>query len=138
MLLESDDRPDDEDKVIYQSTKSILFLGTPHRGSDKSTLARHYLAAAKVMGFCTADQNVKDLEANSRVLDYCHSQFQLLKEREKYKVFTFYETKPTPPSRSGLVLLHLVILGSEVLTLGTFRSSNDTLHSSPEQKPAPL
>jgi len=93
MLLlcsESDQRLE---RMLLESTKAIMFFGTPHRGSDFSDLGETLRRVASAVGFDTAKQNVRTLEVDSGVLEECHRRFQQLQSRENLGIFTFQETR---------------------------------------------
>jgi len=93
MLLlcsESDQRLE---RMLLDSTKAIMFFGTPHRGSDFSDLGETLRRVASAVGFDTAKQNVRTLEVDSGVLEECHRRFQQLQSRENLEIFTFQETR---------------------------------------------
>lgn len=93
MLLlcsESDQRLD---KMLLDSTKAIMFFGTPHRGSDFSDLGETLRRIVSIVGFDTAKQNVRTLEVDSGVLEECHRRFQQLQSRYNLGIFTFQETR---------------------------------------------
>jgi hypothetical protein len=80
---------------IYTSTEAILFLGTPHRGSNKAGMAEVIRKIVSVSGFDATDQNIRLLEVNSGELEIIHELFMELYERRdrSFKVFTFQEAR---------------------------------------------
>jgi hypothetical protein len=80
---------------IYTSTEAILFLGTPHRGSNKAGMAEVIRKIVSVSGFDATDQNIRLLEVNSGELEMIHELFMELYERRdrSFKVFTFQEAR---------------------------------------------
>lgn len=80
---------------IYISTAAILFLGTPHRGSDKAGIAEVVRKIVSVSGFDTTDHHLRALQINSPELERIHEQFIKLYDRRErhFKVLTFQEGK---------------------------------------------
>jgi hypothetical protein len=80
---------------IYSSTEAVLFLGTPHRGSNKAEMGEIARKIASVSGFDTAGQNIRALQVNSNELELIHEAFMRLLNRNdsKLKPFTFQEAK---------------------------------------------
>ena len=88
----------DEDPAlrdIYNSTEAILFLGTPHRGSNKAEYAEIVRKIVSVSGFDTTDQSIRALQVDSSELALIHELFMKLYGRQDrhFKVFTFQEAK---------------------------------------------
>ncbi len=80
---------------IFTSTEAILFLGTPHRGSNKAGIAEVVRKIVSVSGFDTTDRNIRALQVNSSELEIIHELFMKLydlKDRH-FKVLTFQEAK---------------------------------------------
>jgi hypothetical protein len=88
-----DEEPDLAD--IYKSTTAILFLGTPHRGSDMAHRAKTLERIVAVAGFDTNTRNVKGLLPGSVELQDCHENFMRLYEKRgrHFRVRTFQEAK---------------------------------------------
>ena len=80
---------------IYTSTEGVLFLGTPHRGSNKAGIAEVVRKIVSVSGFDTTDQNIRALQVDSTELELIHELFMKLYDRQDrhFKVFTFQEAK---------------------------------------------
>lgn len=80
---------------IYTSTKAILFLGTPHRGSGKAEIAEVVRRIISATGFDTTDQNIRALQVSSLELELFHELFMNLYNRKyrQFKVLTFQEAK---------------------------------------------
>ena len=76
--------------TIMDATRGIVFLGTPHRGSDAITLPK---LIASVIEACQ-DVNVnllQDLEKESETLDRIGDSFSQILDRRTFKVFSFEE-----------------------------------------------
>jgi len=80
---------------IFVSTAAILFLGTPHRGSDKAGLGEVVRRIISASGFDTSDHHLKALQINSPELERIHEAFVKLYDRRErhFKVLTFQEAK---------------------------------------------
>jgi len=93
MLLlcrESDQR---FEEMLLDSTKAIMFFGTPHRGSDFSDFGDTLRRIASAVGFDTAKQNVRTLKVDSGILEECHRRFQQLQSHYNLGIYTFQETR---------------------------------------------
>ena len=73
--------------------KGIIFLGTPHRGSDTATWANFVAQAfgALQMGTTTNRSLLSDLTKNSEILSQISQQF--VERGSMVRMKTFYETK---------------------------------------------
>ncbi|KAH8599520.1 ankyrin repeat-containing domain protein [Bisporella sp. PMI_857] len=80
---------------IYTSMEAVLFLGTPHRGSNKAGLAEVVRKVVSVSGFDTTDQNIRALQVDSTELELIHELFMnlYLQKDRHFKVLTFQEAK---------------------------------------------
>lgn len=77
---------------IYYSTKSILFLGTPHRGSSKASWGLIAQRIAKAVAFDTNPKILKQINDQSPELEYLREQFSVLLKKRTFTVRTFQET----------------------------------------------
>lgn len=80
-------------KAIDLSTYGVLFLGTPHQGSDSASLAKFFINVLSVVKK-TNDALVKHIRKDSEALRVQLDQYSLISERFNTKFF--YETYPTP------------------------------------------
>jgi hypothetical protein len=80
---------------VYRSTRAILLLGTPHRGSDLSQAGVTLERILRVAGFDTNKQTIRTLVSNSTDLIICQENFlQLYKPTQgNFRVRTFQEAK---------------------------------------------
>lgn len=81
---------------IYTSLDAILFLGTPHRGSNKAGVGEVVRKIVSVSGFDASDQNIRSLQINNAELENIHENFMKLYERQDrhaFRVFTFREDR---------------------------------------------
>ena len=93
MLLLYSESDRELDKKLFNSTKAIMFFGTPHRGSDFADLGETMRRIASAAGFDTAKQNLRALEIDSGMLEECHRRFQQLQSRHNFQVYTFQEAR---------------------------------------------
>ena|SRR5277367_2008281 len=94
---------------VYRSTSAILFLGTPHRGSDLSQAGGTLERIMRAVGFDTNPQNIRTLLRNSTDLTTCQENFLRLYQdpQRNFCVRTFQEAK-------GLTGLNLRGLNNKV------------------------
>ena len=72
------------------ATRGIVFLGTPHRGSDATTLPK--LIATVIGAFQEVNVNLlQDLERESEILDRIGDSFGQILDRRTFTVFSFEE-----------------------------------------------
>ena len=107
-----------ESKECRDRTKLIIFLGTPHRGSEFADWAR---IATNVMN-TILDSNqelVDNLEVNSVVLDNINEKFLRIVCEDKINIYSFYEARGISGFKlfSGKVrCLHRVAMIRHMLT----------------------
>jgi hypothetical protein len=80
--------------ALRKATKAVIFMGTPHRGSQLASYADTIVTCIKVAGFKANTASLQRLQVNSDDLDELGSQFGSLLQAEEIKVLTFYELKP--------------------------------------------
>ncbi|CZR56660.1 uncharacterized protein PAC_06549 [Phialocephala subalpina] len=80
---------------IFTSTEAILFLGTPHKGSNMAELGETIRRIASVSGVDTTDQNIRALQINGGELRRIHEQFMklYLDDQRHFEALTFQEAK---------------------------------------------
>ena len=81
--------------MIFLSTYGVVFLGTPHRGSQKTGLG---IIAANACRAMLQDANtgiLRSLEQDSEVLERIRDGFERMMTREKVKAYSFVEEIPT-------------------------------------------
>lgn len=120
MLLLSSDSDREPDQRLCESTKAILFFGTPHRGNEFSDLGETMRRVASAVGFDTAKQNIRTLEIDGGILEECHRRFQLLQSRQNIEIYTFHETHGV----TGISYLGLNHKASQVSALRTFHPAD--------------
>ena len=79
---------------IFPATKGIIFLGTPHRGSGKTSLARVVASIAQVALQSTNSDLIRDLERDSQTLDRIRDSFSGILDRRTLTVWSFEEELP--------------------------------------------
>lgn len=79
--------------AIYRSTVGVVFLGTPHRGSDKAGLAQIVQEVAKLALRKPNEKLLKNLERESDVLEHQRKSFASVSE--KMSLRCLFEEKPT-------------------------------------------
>ena len=76
--------------TITDATRGIVFLGTPHRGSDATTLPK--LIASVIEVFQDANVNLlQDLKRDSAMLDRIGDSFCQILDRRTFTVYSFEE-----------------------------------------------
>src|ERR1700733_8882345 len=76
---------------IFSATRGIIFVGTPHRGSGMTTLAK---LVASVVQVALQDVNhgvIRDLERESETLDRIRDSFSRILDKRVLKVWSFEE-----------------------------------------------
>lgn len=91
MLLHAIDSELERERDVYESTKAILFLGTPHRGCDSVGLAEISRRIVSAGGFDTNHQNIAALAVDSQILEEYHERFLKLHNRKNFEIRTFQE-----------------------------------------------
>lgn len=88
-------------KPLADRIKGIIFLATPHRGSDSASLLRNILRAAIPYG---PKPFLSDLTKNSRTLKPINFQFGLCSK--DLKLISFYETEKTKIGFSSRLIVN--------------------------------
>lgn len=81
----------EEYKDIISKVKAVLFLGTPHRGTDLADILNKVLSSS-VFGH-SPKEYVQELTKRSPTIDEMNEQFR--HHANKLKIFSFYETLTT-------------------------------------------
>ncbi|KAL1637086.1 hypothetical protein SLS56_000742 [Neofusicoccum ribis] len=83
-----------ESEICQHRTKLIIFLGTPHRGSDSAEWGK--IAANLVqLGFQDSNKKIlRSLEVNSEILEIIHRDFVTIVHEKKIKIHSFQESRP--------------------------------------------
>ena len=80
---------DEHYKALVRSISAIIFLSTPHRGSNLAELLNRILVAS----FQSARNFITDLNRSSMALEEINEQFRHIAPR--LSIWSFYETLPT-------------------------------------------
>jgi hypothetical protein len=94
-MFYSKNEGENEVNSVYRSTRAVLFLGTPHRGSGLSQAGATLERILRVAGFDTNKQTIRTLVSNSTDLVTCQENFlQLFDQPQRnFRVRTFQEAK---------------------------------------------
>jgi hypothetical protein len=76
---------------VLPATFAIIFLGTPHRGSDYADWGTIAINIAKAALLDTNSAIVKKLKVNSSDLDILRETFSVMMKGSRFKVNTFQE-----------------------------------------------
>ncbi|KAI9799667.1 MAG: hypothetical protein M1825_004402 [Sarcosagium campestre] len=87
-LWRANDR--DDTAGIYHATRMVMFLGTPHRGSDKVSAGKTLLKIASASGFSTNRKQLQTLTLHGSELESLHHAFMKL-QPWPFNVYTFQE-----------------------------------------------
>lgn len=79
---------------IYSSTRGIVFLGTPHKGSNLASWGVLASNLAKVALQGPNERILKALKPNNELLENLHVVFRQMLEDNIFKIHSFYETQP--------------------------------------------
>ncbi|MCJ1349722.1 hypothetical protein MMC31_007963, partial [Peltigera leucophlebia] len=77
---------------INESTVGIVFLGTPHRGSEKAVYGKILTTLATTVLNKPSPRLINALQLNSEALMRLTTEFRF--QLPKYRVYSFYEMKP--------------------------------------------
>lgn len=80
---------------INESTVGIVFLGTPHQGSEKATYGKILARVAETAAHKPKSRIISALQANSDPFMRLTSDFRF--QLSDYHVVSFYELRPTKP-----------------------------------------
>ena len=80
---------DEHYKALVRSVSAIVFLSTPHRGSNLAEILNRILVAS----FQSARNFIKDINRSSMALEEINEQFRHIAPR--LSIWSFYETLPT-------------------------------------------
>ncbi|KAK0712187.1 Alpha/Beta hydrolase protein, partial [Apiosordaria backusii] len=94
---------------LFEMTRGITFMGTPHRGSGVASPALILASILRVAGLRIAKQRLRSLQEHSKSLFNLSDQFRRI--TAGISILSFYETKPTPPLSGLVVQPNSAILG---------------------------
>ncbi|KAN0086965.1 hypothetical protein V8E54_000653 [Elaphomyces granulatus] len=95
-------------QTISEATVGIIFLGTPHRGSDKASYGEVLANVATTVMHNPAPGLIDVLRANSDALMRLTTDFRF--QLPNYQICSFYEMKPMPILSSLIVEKHSSLL----------------------------
>ena len=78
---------------VYRSSSAILFLGTPHRGSEHASLGEAIRRIASAAGFDTHGQILQALQPGGEILELAREEFSELWREKRFIVRTFQESQ---------------------------------------------
>ena len=84
---------DEDVKDVYKSTNAIMFLGTPHRGSDHASLGDTVRRIVSAVGFDTHGQILQALQPGGEILELAREEFCELWREKGFTVRTFQESQ---------------------------------------------
>lgn len=82
-------------KEVLPATYGIIFLGTPHRGSEIATLGKMAQEITKIMWKRPNMAVLRDLEVNSEALDRVGRGFSQILVDRPLRIHSFREELPT-------------------------------------------
>jgi hypothetical protein len=94
---------------VYESTRGLIFFGTPHQGSNIATYTATLVSIANAVTAKPPADLLQSLRRNSGLLIKLNKDFLLREQARHYGVVSFYETKP-------MVLWNVVCLVCRSLT----------------------
>lgn len=94
---------------IRPHTIAVIFMGTPHRGSQLASYADTAVACIKVLGIKANKGIIQQIKFSSEDLEELGSQFSSLLQLGRMKVLTFFEMKPT--KIAGLKITESLVRG---------------------------
>ena len=77
-------------KDIIDSIRAVLFIATPHRGTELAEQLNQLLRASVIYA---PQKYIADLSSGSRIIEEINQQFRYFVP--KLDIFSFYETKET-------------------------------------------
>ncbi|KAK3985240.1 hypothetical protein QBC44DRAFT_299670 [Cladorrhinum sp. PSN332] len=128
MLSQSSNSDEAEIENIAESTKSVTFLGTPHRGSpDFADVGETIRAVLGALRMGTASANLDALGLRTTDLERAQDEFSRIWHKHGFRVKTFQEGL-------GLTGLNLGVLGNKVVPdysslIGDYRERAETLQA---------
>ena len=78
---------------IYRLTAGVVFMGTPHRGSDKVQLAEILVRVAKITWRKPNEELLQSLRSNAGALNQQRASFTTI--MDGFSVVCLYESEPT-------------------------------------------
>lgn len=91
-LRRSDGDEDPSLTTLVNSTRAVLFLGTPHRGSSYASFGETLRRVASAVGFDTNDANLRVLHLGAPELQLAQEEFLKIWRQKNLIVRTFQES----------------------------------------------
>ena len=94
--------------TIMDATRGIVFLGTPHRGSDATTLPK--MIASVIAAFQDVNVNLlQALERESETLDRIGDSFGQILDRRTFSVYSFEEELAIVGRKVSIVYMWIAV-----------------------------
>lgn len=104
VLRRSEMTREDSVQNVFQSTIGVVFMGTPHRGSDVASVGDMVRRVAQtVLRMDTNPQIIRALGLDGPELELCHETFIDQWQRSEFQVKTFQEAKPLTGIKVGFL-----------------------------------
>lgn len=85
--------PNERYKYLFDHTKHVVFLGTPHRGSDKASWGHLLRNIASLTLLHGEDRVLDSLRVDSEILDNIHERFNGILHEDDLTIHSFYEAQ---------------------------------------------
>ena len=82
-----------EHKYVYSATSAIIFLGTPHRGSEMASLG---LIASKIASLALIDTNanvLREFHPDSTLFEKIRDEFSMMLKKDAFQIHSFQEAR---------------------------------------------
>jgi hypothetical protein len=87
--------------LIRESTRGIIFFGTPHQGGNGVTLGRVAARIVTAVGGSVSNDLLHYLDKDSANVENAHEDFRY--QVNDYQIVTFFETRKTKLKKSGFM-----------------------------------
>lgn len=78
---------------LFDHTKHVVFLGTPHRGSDSASWGHLLQNIASLTLLHGEDRVLDSLRVDSEILDNIHEKFNGILHQDDLTIHSFYEAQ---------------------------------------------
>ena len=121
---------------IFLVTRGIIFLGTPHRGSTTTSIAKVVASVAKMALWNPNLDLIRDLERDSQTLDRIGDSFGRILDKRTLAVWSFAEELPItgigkvcmlPVQSTRFNRIDQVVPGESAI-IGDPRENRETIH----------
>jgi hypothetical protein len=79
---------------IFSASRGIVFLGTPHRGTDSASLSNVVTSVARVALPTGNVDLIRNLEKDSQILDRIRDSFSRILDKRRLTIWSFTEELP--------------------------------------------